>query len=578
MLIRLLRTYLYRYRTPLLVLVGLQAVQAIASLYLPDLNARVIDRGVLRGDSAYIWRIGGVMLSVTVVQMVFSLLAVYVGSRVAMGFGRDVRDGLFHRVTAFSAQEVNTFGPPSLITRITNDVQQVQMLVVMTCTLALAAPITIVGGVVMAVRQDAGLAWLLAVSMPVLLVFVLGVASRMIPQFRLMQRWIDGINRVMREQISGIRVVRAFVREPEETERFRDVNTDLTATAVTAGRLMALMFPMVMLIINASSVALIWFGANRIAAGQMTIGDLIAFLTYFVLILMAVMLSTFVAIMAPRAAVSAERIQRVLDTEPSLPAPAEPVRAVDGLASVELRDVSFGYPGAATPVLSNVSFDIRPGETTAIIGSTGSGKTTLVNLVARLFDVTSGAVVLGGVDVRDLDPDVLWSRIGLVPQKPYLFSGTVRSNLEFGKPDATEEELWAALEVAQAADFVLAMPGGLDTLIEQGGTNVSGGQRQRLSIARTVVRRPDVYLFDDAFSALDTATDARLRAALLPHTRDAAVLVVAQRVSTIRNADQIAVLENGSLVGLGSHDELLATCPTYVEIVDSQLRDRDAAA
>ncbi|MDQ1425179.1 MAG: ATP-binding cassette, subfamily multidrug efflux pump [Acidimicrobiaceae bacterium] len=577
MLIRVLRTFLRRYRSSIVVLVGLQAVQAIALLYLPNLNADVIDRGVMVGNTGYIWRIGGLMLGVTVIQMVFSLAAVYVGSRIAIGFGRDVRSALFHRVTDFSAQEVNQFGAPTLITRITNDVQQIQMLVVMTATLALAAPLTAVGGVVLALRQDAGLAWLLGICLPVLLVSVLLVIARMVPQFRRMQARIDQINRVLREQITGIRVVRAFVREPHETERFEGVNDQLTTTSLAAGRLMAMIFPIVVLILNGSSVALIWFGGNRIASGHMTIGSLIAFLTYFTLILTAVMMAMFVAIMAPRAAVCADRIQEVLDTETSVRTSSQPVTGVTSLGSVELRNVTFGYPGADSAVLCDVSFRTLPGQTTAIIGSTGSGKTTLVNLMARLVDVSSGALILGGVDVRELDTELLWKRIGLVPQKPYLFSGTVRSNLQYGKPDATDDELWAALEVAQAVDFVSAMPGGLDGRIEQGGTNVSGGQRQRLAIARAVVRRPDVYLFDDSFSALDTATDARLRAALLPCTRDAAVIVVAQRVATIRNADQIIVLEDGTVVGHGTHDELLADCPTYGEIVDSQMRDRDVA-
>jgi ATP-binding cassette subfamily B protein len=575
--LRLLRAFLGKYRRVLVAVVLLQAVAATASLYLPRLNAEIIDNGVLKGDAGYIWRTGAVMLAITAVQMVFSITAVYYGSRTAMGFGRDVRSALFHRVTDFSAREVNTFGAPSLINRITNDVQQVQLLVAMTCTLALAAPITAIGGVIMALRQDAGLAWLLAISVPVLLISVLSVMSRMVPQFRLMQERIDGINRVLREQITGIRVVRAFVREPEETRRFESVNADLTATSLAAGRLMALMFPIVMLVINASSVALIWVGGNRIAAGETTIGSLIAFLTYFTLILMSVMMATFVGMMAPRAAVCADRIEEVLDTETSVRASASPVRDVRSIGTVELRDVTFGYPGADEPVLSHVSFRSLPGQTTAIIGSTGAGKTTLVNLVARLFDVTSGAVLLGDVDVRELDPEILWNRVGLVPQKPYLFSGSVRSNLQFGKPDATDDEMWTALTVAQAADFVAALAGGLDAAIEQGGTNVSGGQRQRLAIARALVRRPDVYIFDDSFSALDLATDARLRAALVPYTRQAAVLVVAQRVSTIEQADQILVLEDGRAVGLGSHDELLETSPTYLEIVESQRAARGAA-
>ncbi|HKY77764.1 MAG TPA: ABC transporter ATP-binding protein [Acidimicrobiia bacterium] len=576
MLVRLLRNYLRPYRGLLLVLVGLQGVQALAGLYLPYLNADVIDKGVMRGDTGHIWRMGGVMLAVTAVQLIFTILAVYLGSKVAMGFGRDVRDGLFHRVTGFSAREMNRFGAPSLITRITNDVQQVQMLVVMACNLALAAPVTVIGGIFLAIRQDSGLAWLLAVSMPVLILAMGSVVFRMVPTFRVMQERIDGINRVLREQITGIRVVRAFVREGEETQRFEGANAELTTTSLTGGRLMALMFPIVMLVINGSSVAVIWLGGNRIADGSLTIGALIAFLSYFVLILMSVMMTTFVASMAPRAAVCADRIQEVLSTDTSVWAPAAPVEGLASLGSVEFSHVTFRYPGAEAPVLSDVSFATPAGTTTAIIGSTGAGKTTLVNLAARLFDVDGGGVVLGGADIRTIDPDQLWNRIGLIPQKPYLFSGTVRSNLLYGKPDATDEELWAALQIAQAADFVAAMPGGLDAPIEQGGTNVSGGQRQRLAIARALVRRPDVYLFDDSFSALDVATDARLRAALAPYTAEAAVIVVAQRVSTIRHADQIVVLEDGCVLGVGTHDELLAHCPTYREIVASQ-RQEEAA-
>ncbi|HZI39401.1 MAG TPA: ABC transporter ATP-binding protein [Acidimicrobiia bacterium] len=576
MLVRLLRNYLRPYRWLLVGLLGLQGVQALAGLYLPYLNADVIDKGVMRGDTGYIWRVGGFMLAVTAVQLVFTVLAVYYGSKVAMGFGRDVRDGLFHRVTGFSAREMNRFGAPSLITRITNDVQQVQLLVVMACNLALAAPVTVIGGVVMAVRQDGGLAWLLAVSMPVMILAMGAVVFKMVPTFRVMQDRIDGINRVLREQITGIRVVRAFVREQEETHRFGGTNGELTATSLTAGRLMGLFFPIVMLVINGSSVAVIWLGGNRIADGSLSIGALIAFLSYFVLILMSVMMTTFVASMAPRAAVCADRIQEVLSTDTSVWAPASPVEGLESLGSVEFSHVTFRYPGAEVPVLSDVSFATPAGTTTAIIGSTGAGKTTLVNLAARLFDVDGGGVLLGGADVRTIDSDQLWNRIGLIPQKPYLFSGTVRSNLLYGKPDATDEELWAALQVAQAADFVAAMPGGLDAPVEQGGSNVSGGQRQRLAIARALVRRPDVYLFDDSFSALDVATDARLRAALAPYVRQAAVLVVAQRVSTIRHADQIVVLEDGAVLGIGTHDELLANCPTYREIVESQ-RQEEAA-
>ena len=570
MLIRLLRTRLHKYRGVLLIVLVLQSVQAIASLYLPSLNADIIDNGIVTGDTDYIWRTGGMMLVVTLIQIVFNVAAVYYGSRAAMGFGRDVRDALFHQVTGFSAREVNIFSPPSLITRITNDVQQVQLLVAMSCTMLLAAPITIIGGVIMALRQDAGLTWLLGVSL-VLLAFCLSlIVRRMVPTFRLMQERVDGINRVLREQITGMRVVRAFVREPQEAVRFGVVNDRVTETSLTAGRLMSFMFPTVLLIINVSGAAVIWFGADRVAAGSMTIGSLVAFLTYFTVILFAVMMASWVAFLAPRAAVSAERIQEVLDTPSSVAPAADPVRELRTRGTLELRDVGFGYPGAASPVLSGVSLRSLAGQTTAIIGSTGSGKTTLVNLVARLVDVTDGAVLVGGVDVRDLDPHVLWTRIGLVPQKPYLFSGTVATNLRYGKPDATDAELWEALEVAQASDFVSAMPGGLDAAITQGGANVSGGQRQRLAMARALVRRPDIYLFDDSFSALDLATDARLRAALRPYTTDATVLVVAQRVSTIAGADQILVLEDGVPQGLGTHEQLLGNCPTYVEIVDSQ--------
>jgi ATP-binding cassette subfamily B protein len=436
--------------------------------------------------------------------------------------------------------------------------------------------VTAVGGIILAVRQDGGLAWLLAVALPLLVISLWAVVSRMVPGFRLMQERIDSINRVLREQITGIRVVRAFVREQEEGERFQAANTELTTVSLKTGRLMAYMFPIVLLIINGSSVAVIWFGGNRIAAGDLTIGALIAFLSYFVLILMSVMMATFVASMAPRAAVCADRIAEVLGTDSSVWPPAAPVQGLDTLGSVEFSRVTFRYPGAEAPVLSDVSFSTTVGMTTAIIGSTGAGKTTLVNLAARLYDVDEGGVLLGGADVRTIDPDQLWNRIGLIPQKPYLFSGTVRSNLHYGKPDATDEELWTALGVAQASDFVAAMPGGLDAQIEQGGANVSGGQRQRLAIARALVRRPDVYLFDDSFSALDVATDARLRAALAPYTREAAVIIVGQRVATIRHADQIVVLEKGSVVGLGTHDELLAGCPTYREIVESQ-RQEEAA-
>jgi ATP-binding cassette, subfamily B, multidrug efflux pump len=570
MLTRLLRTYLRAYGRPLTAVASLQLVGTMASLYLPSLNADIIDLGIARGDTGYIMRTGGWMLLVSGIQIICSIIAVYFGARTAMAFGRDVRAALFERVGSFSAREVAHFGAPSLITRNTNDVQQVQMLVLMSCTMLVAAPIMSVGGVTMALREDVGLSWLMLVCVPVLAVAIGLIIRRMVPQFRLMQTRIDTVNRVLREQISGVRVVRAFVREPYESNRFGTANADLTATALRTGRLMALIFPVVMLVLNASSVAVLWFGAQRVDAGQIQIGALTAFLTYLMQILMAVMMATFMLIMVPRAAVCAERIVEVLDTRSSVVPPDKPVTEAPMRGELELRGVRFQYPGAAEPVLRDVSVVAPAGQTTAIIGSTGSGKTTLISLVPRLFDATAGSVRVDSIDVRDLDPDVLWSRIGLVPQRPYLFSGTVASNLRYGDPDATDEELWAALEVAQARDFVAAMPGGLDAPIAQGGTNVSGGQRQRLAIARALVRRPEIYLFDDSFSALDTATDARLRAALRPITADAVIVIVAQRVSTIVDADQILVLEDGAIVGKGRHDELLTTCPTYAEIVASQ--------
>ena len=578
MLMRLLRERLRPYSRQIWLLLGLQAVQAMANLYLPNLNASILDKGVLRGDTHYIAKLGGFMLVVTLVQALFAVAAVYLGSRIAMGFSRDVRDALFHRSLELSSREVGHLGAASLITRVTNDVQQVQMLVVMACTMMLAAPITIVGGIFMALRQDAGLSWLLGANMPLMVICFGFLISRMIPQFRSMQDRLDGVNRVLREQIVGMRVVRAFVREKLEVDRFEEVNDGLTHVSLVAGRLQAGMFPLVMLFINGSNAAVVWFGANRIAhiPPQMTIGALVAFLTYFTLILSAVMMTTFVFVMAPRAAVSAERIQEVLDTEPSVVPPKNPVQKMKRKGTLEFRGATFMYPGADEPVLTNISFNAEPGETTAVIGSTGSGKTTLVNLIARLMDVTEGSVLIGGVDVRELDPDILWHRIGLVPQKPYLFSGTVRTNVRYGKPDASDKQIWEALEVAQAKDFVKAL-GGLDAPITQGGTNVSGGQRQRLAIARALVRKPEVYIFDDSFSALDLATDARLRRALAPYTRNATVLVVAQRVSTIQDADRILVLDGGHEVGLGTHEELLEECPTYAEIVASQTQNTAGA-
>jgi ATP-binding cassette subfamily B multidrug efflux pump len=577
MLVEMLRNFLRPYRKHLLVVLVLTTVQTMCLLFLPTLNADIIDNGVITGDTGYIWRVGGIMLAVTFVQVVFAVAAVYVGSRVAMAFGRDVRGALFHRVTGFAAQDVARFGAPSLITRITNDVTQVQMLVLMTCTLLVAAPITIIGGVIMAVREDGALSLLLLVSVPVLVLAVGSIVVRMIPLFQVMQDRIDRINEVLREQITGMRVVRAFVREEHETSRFESTNDALTLVSLQSGRLLAFMFPVVMAVLNLSSVAAIWFGAERVANGEMQIGALIAFLSYLIQILMSVMMGTFVAVLTPRASVSANRIGEVLHTESTVAQPTDPITELPARPSISFEHVEFRYPGAEHPVLCDQTFEIRPGETFAIIGSTGSGKSTLLNLIPRLYDATGGTVRVGGHDVRDIDQETLWSHIGLIPQKPFLFSGTVASNLRHSKPDATEDEMWEALRIAQAEDFVRAMPDGLDSPIAQGGSNVSGGQRQRLAIARALVRRPSIYLFDDSFSALDLATDARLRAALEPVVADAVTVIVAQRVSTIRHADQILVLEDGMTMGLGTHAELLDHCPTYQEIVASQLTAEEAA-
>jgi ATP-binding cassette, subfamily B, multidrug efflux pump len=573
MLIRLLTTYLRPYKSWLAAIVVFQLAGTLAALALPSLNADIIDNGVARGDTGYILSTGGVMLIVTLVQIVCLIAAVYFGARTAMAFGRDVRSAVFDQVGTFSAREVGQFGAPTLITRNTNDVQQVQMLVLMSATMMVMAPIMGIGGVIMALRQDVGLSWLMVAAIPTLLAGALLIVSKMVPQFRRMQTRIDVVNRVLREQITGIRVVRAFVREPFEVDRFDSANAALTETSLKAGRLMALMFPWVMLVLNASSVAVLWFGGHRVDDGIMQVGALTAFLQYLMQILMSVMMATFMIVMVPRASVSADRIGEVLSTSTSVTPPANPVTNIPRPSPIDFRNATFCFPGAEEPVLRDISFSAAPGTTTAIIGSTGSGKTTLVSLIPRLIDATGDSesgVFLGGVNVRDVDTDALRERIGLVPQQAFLFSGTVASNLRYGNPDATDGELWQALEIAQAREFVEAMPAGLDSPISQGGTNVSGGQRQRLSIARAIVRRPDVYVFDDSFSALDLATDSRLRAALRPHTRDAVVILVAQRVSTIMTADQIIVLDDGAIVGLGSHDELVETCPTYAEIVESQ--------
>jgi ATP-binding cassette subfamily B protein len=577
MLGRILVRFIKPYWLLLLGVIVFQAAQSIASLWLPSLNADIIDRGVVTGDIDYILRVGIVMLAVTLGQVICAVVAVYFGSRLAMGFGRDLRAAIFHRVGEFSEREVSRFGAPSLITRTTNDVQQVQMLVLISCTMIVATPILAVGGVIFAIGEDASLSWIMVVAVPVLLLAVGLIIARMTPLFRKMQERIDVVNRVLREQLTGIRVVRAFVREPVETARFASANDDLTDTALRAGRLFALMFPVVFLVLNLSSVAVLWFGSFRIEDGSLQIGALIAFLSYLVQILMAVLMAVMLAFFLPRAAVSSDRIGEVLETPSSVVVPAHPVTELQGSGAIEMREVTFAYPGAETPVLRTLDFAVTPGSTTAIVGSTGAGKTTLVNLLPRLFDVSSGSVLVDGVDVRELDPDLLWGRIGLVPQRAYLFSGTVASNLRYGKPDATDEELWTALEVAQGRDFVEAMPLKLDAPISQGGTNVSGGQRQRLAIARALVKRPEIYVFDDSFSALDTSTDARLRAALTKAVPEATKIIVAQRVATILDADQILVLDHGEIVARGTHSELLETSAEYAEIVASQLSAEEAA-
>ncbi len=577
MLIRLLRDRLRPYASLVTVVVLLQLVQAVANLYLPSLNADIIDDGVTKGDTGAILRLGGFMLAVTVAQVACSVGAVWAGAKVAMSIGRDLRAGVFDHVQTFSAREVGKFGAPSLITRTTNDVTQVQTVVFMSLVIMVAAPVMMVGGVVMALQESVELSWLLVVIVPVLAI-LLGIAIiKLRPLFRSMQKKIDGINRVMREQITGIRVIRAFVRDTHERRRFDTANRDLMDTAVGVGRVISFMFPSVFLVMNLSSAAVMWFGAYRVDDGSIQVGQLTAFLSYLMQILISVMMAVMMFMLVPRAEVSAGRISEVLDTSTTVVPPSGGLAELEGSGRLELRGVGFSYPGAADPVLRGVSFVAAPGETTAIIGSTGSGKTTLLNTIPRLYDVTEGEVLVDGVDVRDLELDTLWGTIGLVPQKPYLFSGTVGSNLRYGNPDATDDELWHFLEVAQAVEFVREM-GGLEAEITQGGTNVSGGQRQRLAIARALVRRPEIYLFDDSFSALDFATDAALRAALVPETRNSTVVVVAQRVSTIRGADRIVVLDDGEVVGIGTHAELMAGNETYREIVLSQVTEEEAAA
>jgi ATP-binding cassette subfamily B multidrug efflux pump len=576
-LIRLLRTYLRPYKKSITILVLLQFLQTCATLYLPTLNAGIIDNGVVNGDTGYILSFGALMIGISLVQVVCNIGAVFYGARTASALGRDLRAAVFDRVQSFSAREVGQFGAPTLITRTTNDVQQVQMLALMTFTLLVSAPIMCVGGIVLALGLDVPLSGVLVAVVPTLGICVTLIVRRLRPLFRSMQVRLDTVNRVLREQITGNRVIRAFVRDSYEEDRFRKANSDLTEISLKTGNLLALMFPVVMTTVNLSSIAVVWFGAHRIDSGGMQIGDLTAFLAYLMQIVMSVMMATFMFMMVPRAEVCAERVQEVLDTSSSVVPPLAPVRELRRHGHLEIRGAGFRYPGAEEPVLKGIDLVARPGEVTAVIGSTGSGKSTLLGLVPRLFDATDGEVLVDGVAVAEVDPVLLAKTVGLVPQKPYLFAGTVATNLRYGNPDATDEELWHALEVAQAKGFVEGLENGLDSPIAQGGTNVSGGQRQRLAIARTLVQRPEIYLFDDSFSALDYATDAALRAALAEETSEATVVIVAQRVATIRDADRIVVLDEGRVVGTGTHRELMADNETYREIVLSQLTEAEAA-
>ncbi|WP_413250116.1 ABC transporter ATP-binding protein [Sinomonas flava] len=578
MLLTLVRRYSARYWLWILAVVVFQLATTIATLYLPSINAQIIDQGVAKGDTGYIWRQGALMLGIALAQVITAIAAVYFGSKTAMAFGRDLRQAVFRKVTSYSAQEVQSFGAPTLITRGTNDVQQVQMVLLMGLNFMVSAPIMCVGGIIMALREDLGLSWLVWVSVPVLFAIVGYLVYLLLPLFRGMQKRVDGINGVLREQIMGIRVVRAFVREPFEEGRFAEANKALTDISLRVGAIFVLMFPIIMMLLHLSTAAVLYFGGQRVDAGDMQVGSLTAFLQYLLQILMAVMMGTFMAMMIPRASVCADRIGEVLAVVPSMAAPGDPQIPAKREGVVEFRDVSFSYPGAEAAVLSGLTFTARPGQTVAIIGATGSGKTTLLSLIPRLYDAGSGQVLLDGVPVDRMPRSEITSRVAMVPQRPYLFSGSIAHNLRFGREDASEDELWQALDVAQGADFVREKPKGLSAGIAQGGTNVSGGQRQRLCIARALVAKPAVYLFDDSFSALDVTTDARLRRALKKQTADATVIIVAQRVSTIIDADLILVLDKGKIVDRGTHEELLETSPTYQEIVQSQITAEEAAS
>ena len=569
-LLRLSLKYAKNYWPFIILVVILQLASTIAALYLPSLNARIIDEGVAKGDTDFIWSTGMTMLLVCLVQVVTAITAIYFGARTGMGVGRDLRRAIYRQVDDLSMLEVGKFGSATLITRNTNDVQQVQMLVLMTLNFMVSTPIMCIGGIIMALREDAGLSWLVWVSVPVLFVVVAILVYLLMPLFRRMQDQVDDINGVLREQITGIRVIRAFVREPFETDRYADANRALTETSVKVGNLFVLMFPAIMMILHLATAAVLWFGGHRVDAGQMEVGSLTAFLQYLLQILVAVMMGVFMMMMIPRAVVCAERIAEILDTRSTMTIPAG-VTEMPSRGELEFRNVTFGYPGAEVPVIEGLNFTARPGTTTAIIGSTGAGKSTIVNLIPRLIDPQDGEILIDGTPVTEFNRHQLAKLIGLVPQKPYLFSGTIASNLRFGNDDASDEELWEALRIAQADDFVAEKEDQLDERVAQGGTNYSGGQRQRLCIARALTVKPQIYVFDDSFSALDVATDARLRAALDESTGEATVIVVAQRVSTIRDADQIIVLEAGKIVGRGTHEELAEANPTYREIIESQL-------